>query len=530
MSDTYRWLLEVTPPNGPVLRYSTEALEVSKAAGGTLTYRAGLGDFSMSRGEFSASITITDAAMPGRRRIPGAVVRLYRHRVGDERERAELFIEGYVVDSEIGGDSEEVSFAVEPLHSDLPPMIDTDAVVDQRTATSAAGETIFGEIGKRYPLVFGWPGYSGFGTRRPALDTPWPVVPVVLSAYPADGTAYTTALVTARIVVNEDPRTTNPTTVLVRDLVQDVEIDEDTLFYTDGLGRKMVGADFSATGGNVLYPDSGNGSDVRVDYIAGFKPAADAAPMRSLYDVVYYLLERWGGNSVDWSRIPDVRDLLGPYNVDTWFNDTIEGGVWAWLEMLGATVPFGVRMGRGGQYLLPLRYTTDPARVVRTVDVSRGEVGRITGLRTKNTPVNKRTALIRDINTLNSGGYLTRLTLGSGASEQRNAFGLLLTEERVSGLCAASASRFGERVGSDVEIAWSWDEESGWRVLDWMAERDAFPAELVTYRVPESWQLREQDQVRLVDPSLDIDDYAIVSNEPSVGAEGAEVTFMIPGG
>lgn len=524
----YLWLLEVVPPNGPIWRYATEALEVSRTRGAPLTFRAGLDEPTVARGDLTQSFSITDAAMPARRRLPGSRVRLYRWKIGDEYERAELYVEGRVVATDIGGTTEAVTFGVEALHNDLPPMIDTDAVVDARTATNDTSATIFGEVGKRYPTVFGWPGYSGYGTRRPSSDTPWPVVPVPLTAYPTDSdTPYTTAILLGKIIVSEDPRTTSPATVQIRDKQQSVEATENVVAHTDALGRKMVGADYSAD--QIIFPDSGQGEDVSVDYLAGYNPTGDPAPMRSLYDVLVYVLERWGGDTVDWSRIPEVRDVLGPYCVDTWINDTIEGGVWAWVDMLAATVPIGIRQGpRGGKYLLPLRYRAEQARVVRTVDVSRGQVGRVSGLRTLRTPINKRTARIRDASELVPDGYLTRLTLGSGASESRNTFGLLLTEERVSGLCAASRSRYGERVGDDVEIAWSWDEDTGWRVLDWMAERDALPAETITYRVPESWRLREQDHVRLIDPELEIDDYAIVASEPTTGAEGDTVEFMIP--
>lgn len=525
------WLVEVEPSGGKVLRYSNVARSIAGSRG-TRAYRAGLQDLDASRGHAGLSIQITDSALPAPRRIPGSPVRVYRWQPGTDYDTAELFVRGVAAECVIEADS--VSFEIDTLDNQVPPCPDTDAVVSLATADPSTGLTVFGEIGKRYPLVFGYPGWTGVGTRQgpgPAEDVPWPVVPCPMTAFPDDTVNYTTALQAARVVVSEDPRTCNPTTVRLREDEQGVEVDENVVSFTDALGRTMAASDFTATGGNALFPETGQGQDISVSYLAGYTPTMAPDALRDAFDVWVYMLERFGADTVDWSLMRSCEDLARPFKIDTWVTEVVEGGVWTWLEMFSEAMPFVVRQGPRGKYMLPIRATTDMSLVSRTVDLDNGPCFRQSGLRSTGVVANKRTAMIRDATTLtrNYDGYLTRLTLGAEASETTNLFGLTTAESRRNGICVASQARFGERVAEDLVISWTWDIETGWRCLEWLATRDALPNSTIEVTVPESWQLREQHQVWLKDSRLDIDEAAIVWTEPQVSSAGASCTLYLPG-
>lgn len=548
MGSRFYWLLEAQIAER-LYRWSTEDRVVYTADGEALDYAAGLKDDELGQGDPDVDVEVSDPSVDWPRvgrRLDGAACVLRRWREGTVLEQAEVYARGTAVDPEWETVQDPVSWNIVQV-LDAPPFPDPGAVVDN-TTTEVIGSTQeipANQSGMMYPVVFGWPGrlvrqYSGaeIGPDSGLLITMEPVVPVPMRIrYWPISPDYTDS----HMVISADAGACLPDWVKIRENKLGMEGVLTVRAATDELGRRIAVATIAAD--LTLFTwDYEDGPE----YLAAYGPFTDSeegdiggggmqAP-REAYDVLVYCLERWGGNTVDWARIPEIRDWIRGYYVDTWANERMEGGIWAWfVSALGvgaadatesAGLPIAIRTSTAGRYFVPLIYATDPSRTVRTIDVSRGEAVRIDGLQTYSNPVNVlKVQYGYDLSTWagETAGNVPAIIAATGTIGTTQ-----LTTVLPNALATLSVARYGPRIES-LDVQWTWDHGTALRVAEVVLQRDALPWTRTRYRVPEEWGLREGDQVRIIDEEVGLDDLAIVHGPPLVGSDlGMSITLRIP--
>lgn len=539
----FYWLLDVQVAER-AYRWSTEDRVVLDADGNALDYAAGLKDQEIGQGDPDVDVEVFDATVDWPRVGPlldGSRCVLRRWREGDVLEQAEVYSRGTVADPEWETVQDPASWSIVQV-LDLPPFPDPSAVVSDVTSEVIEDDQYIpaGHAGMYYPLIFGFPGrlvrqYSGaeIGSDSGLLITMEPVVPcpMRLAFY------NTVESENNQIVISADAGACLPDWVRVRENSLGIEGVLTVRAATDELGRRIGVATVIE---DVRLRPLGEDSP---EYLVAYGPFTDSeegdiggggtqAP-REAYDVLVYCLERWGGTSVDWSRIPEIRDYVRGYLIDTWVIDRIEGGIWAWfVSALGvadvdgteaAGLPIAIRTGAEGRYFVPLIYATDPARTVRTIDVERGEAVRVGPLQMSGDPLNViEVKYGYDLSTWagETAGNVPAVIAATGTISTTT-----LTTILPSGLGTLSVARYGPRIES-LDVPWTWDHGTALRVADEALQRDAIPWTKVRYRVPEAWGLREGQQVRIIDEEVGIDDLAIVHGPPLIGSDlGAAVTL-----
>jgi hypothetical protein len=294
----------------------------------------------------------------------------------------------------------------------------------------------------------------------------------------------------------------------------------------DQLGRLVRYAFFASS--SPAYPVT---SDDSRDLYAAFGPTIGGGGPRSAYDVLVYLLRRWGRDSADWTQLPQIEDALSRYQIDTWIEDG-QSTPWDWFQsaILG-DLPFEVRSSEHGLYLVERRYVADGLRLVGTLDVDAGDAA-IDGVCTlaSDGPTNEFVAQFRPGR---EGDWLGQVLLTGGdglLSAALTGTDVKTTVQR-SGLCSASVARYGVRpLDAPIQLDWTWDLGTALAVLAWRAARDAFPARLVSYRLGrDGADLLEGDELTLTDTARGfLGVAAIVDGPPSVGSSAVSVQLRIP--
>lgn len=471
-------------------------------------YPAGLADLTVERGADSVDVSVYDPSIDWPSialAIDGGEATLFRWTGGTPVAYAsgELQVASYATRRDPVSLRIDRLPGAESLGRQIP---DELAQVSEDTWPDAAAGAVVGDVGRYYPVILGYPGYLGTGT-----DTE-PVVPVPLAQWATDG-ADTLA------VVCEDGEQAI-TGVLIRNATVDAESVATVSGSADQLGRVVRVADF----GSAPLVRPATADDSRVLY-AGFYPAGGGGP-RDGYSVLVYLLRLWGGTSVDWDRLPAIRDVVSPYAIDTWI-DSPPTDPWAWFSgtVFGA-LPVEARTGPRGQYLVEKRYLSDPRRNVGTL-VEGVSCTIASSVAVSDGPQNEFTARYRpgrDEDWLGS----VLLTGRDGLASAR-ARGTVVSTTVRSGRCSASVARYGPRQGDAVDLDWTWDESTAIRVLEVAAARDALPARLVSYLVPNGDQLEEGDEVTLTDPERGFSAVAaIVDGPPVASSTGVTVPLRVP--
>jgi hypothetical protein len=512
------WLLELTI-DGRVFRSSTTRIEVD----GTI-YLAGLDDLQVAAGTEQVSISITDPSIdwPALARFAdGGSASLSRTRdgvttpitsgelrVGSWGARTDSF--AATIDRRAAANGVQVPDPTAKVSRETWPL----------TADAVLPGVGIGNHGDPYPVVLGCPGYQGLDPDTGNALDPYPVMPVPLGQGDDKFTGTPRVYgvidengeqdITAAFVYNARTTTTSTETV---DL------------STDNLNRPLRRLTFAAGSSTVPL------ADTKPELYAGFSPDTCATP-RSAYDVLVYLLRRWGGTSVDWSRLPEVAPVLDRFLVDTWIDDP-QADPWSWFQSaLLPYLPVDVRTSDRGRYLVELRYRSDPRRQVRALSVDRGEATINGALGLSDTgPYNEYVAnyrpnrdgtwLGRALLTGRDGLVSAVRTLRAGVLEVDNA--------AQSALCTRSRSQYGAQPADPTELDWCWDDGTALAVLQWMAERDALPAVIGTYDVRDGDTLREGDEVELTDTARGLEAVsAIVAGPPILSSTGATIDFRIP--
>lgn len=510
------WLVELEL-DGRVYRWSTEALQVETADGEVLDYAAGLSPLELGQGDEDVAVEVVDPSVDWPQlalHAEGGRTLVLRWLEGTAYESAEVFAVGRAAEIEYGEDVEPVVWSVRTDALDLGRQLpDPLARVDASTWPITGGYTTpTNSAGVVYPIVFGNPGDDG-------AAVPQSVMPVQQAQWGAsEALSY--------FVVCEDP-TASAASVWLRDEQTAVADNEPTAVVSDLLGRRVL-----AVEAGTLNPGA---VDDLVRIYAGFKASTGGGVARSAYDVVVYLLRKYGAaTSVDWERLTEIRDWIGPFNVDTWINDVVESP-WDWLEsVLLPDLPVRIATSTRGRYLVPLVYRVDPTQVIRSLSIDDGEATRESPVATSWGAVNEFVAYYRRLTT---DAWKGRVVLTGSADRlpslpSLSAPAATATEPVQvlgSGLCLASQARYGIRQGQALEVDWTWDTATVARVLAWQAERDALPARTVTYLVDEGDRIRESDQLEVMDSRVGINEIGIVAEPPLVSDDGVRITVRFPG-
>lgn len=511
MAVTRHWLLDLTI-DGRVYRWSTEALDVVDTAGATHRYEAGLGALTAAVAD-STSVSVSDPVVPWPTvglLLDGSPALLRRWTSGTVLESAETYTSGEVVDATWSTRYEPVALSISvPVGPETlgSPMPDREAAITASTWPVDALHTI-GATSALYPVVLGYPGYEG-------TTSSYPVMPVPLAQW-EETTPATTYLVIAE---DQDAQITSAE---VYSADYDVTSTLTVSLVADLLGRQLRTCHFATIA--ALQPTTTAGT-----HFAALTPSGGGGVARDAYSVLRYLLERWGPATVDWGRMPELADLLGAYQVDTWI-DAAMADPWAWLEStVLADLPVEPRRGAHGWYLLHRRYVAVPGLVVGAYSVDDGTALRRSGLQRDGSPLNRWTAayrLDRDLSP-RARAYL----VGSPPSPMPSSSSAQQVRVAQHSRCLASEARWGIRDAGDLTIDWTWDTGTVLACLEWRAERWAVPARLVSYDLTDDEQLREGDQIEITDADVGLTSAVAIVDAPPIRGlpDGrSSVTLRIP--
>jgi hypothetical protein len=533
-----RWLVEVghAPDGGaPPYRWSTEDLVVLRADGTELEYAGGLesldgidadpGDHPTDGAD--VTITVTDPTLQWWELDPTLPCVVRRWLPGDVYERADVYARGRLADLAYGEVGDSAAWTVGPDSDEIALMLDPDARVDEVSwPTSASSEpdwepTDYHVSGAYYPLVFG----------RPAL------FPAIAPRYTESGSYY----FDPQYVISADPATFLPVEPSSADasealwvftddfgapITQSAGVPDVATVTIDGRGRPVVTlhAYSELLGSGTTVPATADAT-VRCQVM----PGVVVGGIRSLPDVLDYVLGRWAASSVDFGRLAAVRGLLSPVMIDTWVSERVP--VWEWVAHLVEYLPVRLRRGPSGLYLEEHHVTTHPSRTVRSLLVDDGDVVRVGRVHrgSEEGPYSRLTVHYAD-GEASGGGLdaLGHLALGPEAS----AAGTLEPTAGQAHPLLAAAAAAGSSAHREIDCLWTWDDDTAAFVAAYQIAKDAIPHRRVDVRVPERWRLREGDQVELEDESVGISPgtLAVVDSAPTLGSDGAVLTLRIPGG
>lgn len=377
--------------------------------------------------------------------------------------------------------------------------------VSAETWPVGAGD--IGTEGAMYPVIFGYPGFVGTG-----LD-PIPCVPIPLAELVVGGAA------TTYLLVSEDPRA-EITSVRVRltDPEDHAEFDQSVTSIVDNLGQSVLVADCTS-GGLGSIPDA-----TTAGLLAGFSDAGGGGVARSMYDAIRYLLERWGAGSVDWTRLADAQDILGPLNVDSFVVSPVDDP-WVLIDSWLQWLPVVVRVGERGRYLVPKRYTSDPSRLVGEL-IGATRVGAVSR---DGPPENEIVVQFRQDPQV---GWRDQVAIVGSILEMQAPVEPDATRVIETAAARRSYSRYGRRPGPRIAIDWTWDVGTALALAGHVIERRALPCRMVSYDVgvATAARWREGDEVLVTDDDLGWSGVAaIIDAPPRLTLEQARVQLRIPG-
>lgn len=355
--------------------------------------------------------------------------------------------------------------------------------------------------GQVYPVIFGYPGYTGAAVAEC-------VVPLPLLVY--SGTA-------GMCAVSEDPMLPI-TTVRVRNDQTGVEVTCTTSIQTDLLGQDLLVADI---------PDPGIGAsplpasrDETSSLYGGYHPNTGGGP-RTAYDVVEYALKRWG-RGTDFGRLRAIRDYLSGYLVDTWIDETVSDP-WTWLEgSFLPDLPVVKRRGHAGLYLAPQNWSPSTGDAIGQLSADTRQIIR-TGAMQYKSPIQNEFSV--NIQRNSAGDPLTRVWLVGESTRLANRVQLPADQVFQSQACRISQTRYGVMRGDAADIDWTWDPATAGRVLAWKANRDALPTRTIQYDTDED--IREGEVYLVTDSSMALDAVPAVVAEPPLVGRTTRVTLRM---
>jgi hypothetical protein len=500
-----RWLLELDFPESrgvaaQTLRWASDVVEVGTVLGESYRYEAGLVGPTAAQLEDQIVVEVVDPSIDWPRRfrdVLGSRSRLLLWEEDTVYESAVVFANGTALLPAYGVRSEPVSWEILPDDTSVGGMGEMvpgplRKVSDATWPTTVpAGSLRVPEEseGVSYPELFGYPGAI---SDEDAI----PVMPVVFGQHSG------TIPANSPLILAMGPITA--TEVLVRNSEAEDPVNEwnDVSLMEDLRGHPVSVATFTFE--TLTFPPDG------APMMVGFAPATGGGALRSAYDVILYLLEKYGSRTaIDKRRLPEVRDLLAPYMVDTWIDDPMP--VWEWIDYLVEYLPVEIATSTFGRYFVPRIFRHDRRRVIDRLVVGEGverdglvEVGDESGVLNAQVP---------------SGFHGRVILTGTRDGDPRT---------EVSQACKKSQARYDKRPDPDViELDWTSDRTTAALVAEWMADQHAIPERRVTLRCEGRHDRQEGDQIELVDEELGIDGLALIDEPPEVDETGVSIVVRI---
>jgi hypothetical protein len=473
LGKTPHWLVELDI-GGRVFRFASDVVDVVRADGTTVAFRAGLAALAASRSASSIAVTVAgeDWARLEAEGVDIASGRatLYRWFEGQNLNDAEVIRTGRVDRPEYGPTPEPLTFSIVEIDwNDKTIVPSAEMVIDETTWDPAAPyEVEEGAVGAAYPLPIGFPGWDRL--IGGVVLSHFPATPAYLVEY-NEGTAYWFA---SKCLIGGDGL--EAASVILYDLSDNIYEQRQVKYTTDGRGRRVPYVDFQGT--STLRPWTGHAYAVAFLDHTGYGGALKwrGEVVRKAGDLLVYLLTE---NLFSTDRRVKARIDVGSQEAQrTYFNRwNIDGviaegtDVLSWIRAhLMAILPMKEVQGPNGLYFAAWRYDATPADVVMTIDLDRGAelVGRV---RDTGAVFNEFTLKYRKNAT---GDYLSQrvLTAEADAADAtvRGSYLCRVSQERELARTGVSGVR-SKSVSSDV----IWDHATAALTLEVWALRDAIP-------------------------------------------------------
>ena len=505
------WLLVLTL-RGQVYRFSERVLAVDDD-GTTLLFHAGLAELeyvdaiaepgsALEERSIGVEVLFGAGSSDGWATIAAADIDL-----GDATAELSLWLEGQGYASRevilsgrieapsFGYPGEQVSFEISesPWTANATRFPPSDAVIDTATwpRTSNAGTHMIGQnaSGQPYPWVFGSPGRTDpDGNTYPAMSLPLVEIDDTsednatrAAHFLLGGTALACAGVASSVQLWNrtqedgaspwaDPGYTTP------------------LLAQDRLGRVVTIVSIPAAGELVE-----NGDEVYaafVDADDGGTIAADGGTMRAVTEIIAYLLGSFSSVRADVAAIEAALPELRGYLLDFVVNEQIDP-LDLLMDDILPLIPAVWRVGPQGLHLVPWRWRATAKDATFRIDHTR------------------------------MGGDFIAPVQVTGAQEvtnhQRIEFAVDMEDDRYRGQIAfapypktadtarevhpfarASATRYGERRGSDLSSDYVMDRPTARACLDWRLKWYAHPRATFSYVLPQEYQAVRPGDVGVV--------------------------------
>ncbi len=514
------WLLDLDL-GGRVERFATRAVEVPRADGSILTYRAGLGELRMtltdaSSATLSKAVEI-DAEPEGTSwaqlsaegleadRRPGV---LYRWTPGDELERARVVLRGFFfgVQFDREGEGLEATLARVPFDS-TRTVPDGEAQVSTLTwpvtLTPQPFETDDRILGSHYPRVYGYPGTPRAGAS-PALLVEFRLTnPNRQESFCviADGAVDAD---TVRLFDYDEPDS--------RPTFQDRPV----LERVDLLGRVVSGVDALGLPFGTFHFRPGRSYYVSWRNVAGFgggiQRADRSGPLRGWAEIVLDLLS-FTDLTVDEANFASEAAALNRWQLDGVINSPTDA--WSVIERdLLPLVPARLVEGPNGIYFRVMRWEAGPELATHRLDARKAGVERLSLGARPSESVRNRFVLDYRPDRL-TGKHKRRLILDAapvvGDAHSRASYRCLRSQQRFELVGRPGSGVFTEHLSSD----WIEQDATARRALETLAAQLALPPRPASYQLPPQWEdeIDVGDVVTVTDPEVFlVDRVALVDN------------------
>ena len=521
------WLLDVDL-GGRVERFATRAVEVPRADGSVLSYRAGLGELRMTLTD-SSSATLSkaieiDAEPEGASwaqlsaegleadRRPGV---LYRWTPGDELERARVVLRGFffAVKFDREGEGLEATLARVPFDS-TRTIPEGEAVVTDQTwpvrLTPQPFETDDRILGAHYPRVYGYPGTPRDGAS-PALLVEFRLGNpnrqesfCVIAGGRVDAE-------TVRLFDYDEPDS------------RPMFYDRPVLEKVDKLGRLVSGVDALGLSFATFHFRPGRSYYVTWRNLAGFGGGIQrtdrSGPIRGWAEIVLDLLS-FTDLTIDRANFASEAATLNRWKLDGVINSP--AGAWDVIEReLLPLVPARLVEGPAGIYFRVMRWEAGPELATHRLDARAAGVERLSLGARPIESVRNRFVLDYRPDRL-TGKHKRRLTLDAapipGDEQSRASYRCLRSQQRFELVGRPGSGVFTEHLATD----WIEQDATARRALETLASRFALPPRPATYQLPPQWEdeIEIGDVVTVTDPEVFLADrVALVDNVEIGGGE-----------
>jgi hypothetical protein len=457
------FILEIDT-GGEVLRYGTQSVQITDAAGAVHWYREGLQALSVTVGGQldSIGVTVDDAAARWARIVArgGALERrpavLRRYHAGQVLEDATEVIAGLTVDAEYAapGALQRLTVSIEARAVEQGAVPPAAAVVGSETFSNS-DPRIAGAV---WPLVVGRPGYTAAS----------------VAARPSSPALFVETAANPRVLISYGPTEAYSAAKNVRiyDYTDEDDIKSNTAavaLYYDGTGQAYSAvldaslASFSVTTGGEYWCGWEAGGGVT---------ANDGSVMRGLGSVLLYLLQTFAPEvQIDRGAMASEAVYLDTFKIDTVINDTT-----APLDYIRrALVPvFPIREVRGpnGLYFRAENWLADKSDAIGLLSANTRQVARASSVRSGGGSIANEITLKYRYERLSTYSRLRVLGARHGAWSYPGA----PTDPRVlsSLTCATSQAVYGLHTKT-IETAAIWEDATAVAVLEHLAAKLAHP-------------------------------------------------------